>query len=322
MAISKITTSGVAADTLTATDIADDAIGTAELANDVVVSTSGNITTTGKLSTPSIVQTDAQNLTGTYSTQELIMGKTFTLTGDLTVNTNLVLVNMNGSDDDVTIQDDGTATTITGTGTLEGGEMLATNNDLTGMSGVLGSAVTGSPAITGLGTVTSGTLGSGVTFPKGHIVNSAGTNYTTAALVSCYNFWSDTGLATTLTSATTGNDVYIHVSLSAGTMDTNQNTVHFRLIRNNLDVLAGVGASGGRENAIVGGYTIPTNGNRMFNVAFVYKDTLGSSGDFQYKVQTFTNGDYTVTINRSGIDQAGNYGIRGVSTMLLNEIQQ
>ena len=47
MAISQITASGVATDTLTAADIADDAIGTAELANDVVISTSGAITTTG-----------------------------------------------------------------------------------------------------------------------------------------------------------------------------------------------------------------------------------------------------------------------------------
>ena len=47
MAISRITASGVATDTLTAADIANDAIGTAELANDVVISTSGAITTTG-----------------------------------------------------------------------------------------------------------------------------------------------------------------------------------------------------------------------------------------------------------------------------------
>ena len=170
MAISKITSSGVAADTLTATDIADDAIGTAELANDVVVSTSGNITTTGKLSTPSIVQTDAQNLSGTYSTHEIIMGKTFTATGDLTVNANLVLVNMSGTGDDVTIQDDGTATTITGTGTLEAGEMLGNTpqrTDLTGMTGALGSVVTGGGGLTALGTVASGTLGSAVTIPRG-----------------------------------------------------------------------------------------------------------------------------------------------------------
>ena len=162
MAISTIPSAAIATDTIVATDIADDAIGTAELANDVVISTSGNITTTGKLSTPSMVQTDAQNLSGTYSTHEIIMGKTFTATGDLTVNTNLVLVNMSGTGDDVTIQDDGTATTITGTGTLEGGELLGKErSDLTRMTGELGSTITGSPNLN----LTTGTLGRGVAQP-------------------------------------------------------------------------------------------------------------------------------------------------------------
>ena len=47
MAFSQITASGVAIDTLTASDIADDAVGTAELAINVTINTSGNIATTG-----------------------------------------------------------------------------------------------------------------------------------------------------------------------------------------------------------------------------------------------------------------------------------
>ncbi|SVE63430.1 uncharacterized protein METZ01_LOCUS516284, partial [marine metagenome] len=98
--LTKINTNVIANDAITSAKVADDALA------DVDISDSLTLT--------SIKQTDAQNLSGTYSTHELIMGKTFTLTGDLTVNTNLVLVNMSGSGDDVTIQDDGTATTITG----------------------------------------------------------------------------------------------------------------------------------------------------------------------------------------------------------------
>ena len=187
MAISTITSAGIATDTLTAVDIADDAIGTAELANDVVISTSGNITTTGALAVTgastltSIKQTDAQNLSGTYSTHELIMGKTFTATGDLTVNANLALVNMSGSGDDVTIQDDGTATTITGTGTLEAGEMLTKEKfDLTNMTGVLGSAVTGGSGLTALGTVTAGNLSNtAIVYPAGHVIQVKYLNRTT-----------------------------------------------------------------------------------------------------------------------------------------------
>ena len=179
MAISKITTRGMTADTLeagdiaanaiTASELADDAVDTASIANDAVTGAkiennptiAGNLTVAGKSTLPSMVQTDAQNLSGTYSTHEIIMGKTFTATGDLTVNTNLVLVNMSGTGDDVTIQDDGTATTITGTGTLEAGEMLAKERSVvTGMTGVLGSAVTGGGGLTSLGTVSSGTFNS------------------------------------------------------------------------------------------------------------------------------------------------------------------
>ena len=226
MAISKITTSGIAGDTLTAADIADDAIGTAELANDVVISTSGNITTTGKLSTPSMVQTDAQNLSGTYSTHELIMGKTFTATGDLTVNTNLVLVNMSGSGDDVTIQDDGTATTITGTGTLEAGEMLAKERSVvTGMTGVLGSAVTGGTGLTSigtttdgsnltsLGTVASGTLGSGVTFPAGHVIQTVSDTYATETNTGSGTTWKNTELAVTITPTASSSKIMLQFSV-------------------------------------------------------------------------------------------------------------
>ena len=131
----------------------------------------------------SIKQTDAQNLTGTYSSHELVMGKTFTLTGDVTVNENLVLANMSGVGTDIIIQDDGTARTINstgGTGIIEGVSKAFTRTSLTGMTGALGSVVTGTPAITdapaltGLGTVTSGTynstIGSSATFPAGHIL--------------------------------------------------------------------------------------------------------------------------------------------------------
>ena len=150
--LTKINTNVIANDAITSAKVADDALA------DVDISDSLTLT--------SIKQTDAQNLSGTYSTHELIMGKTFTLTGDLTVNTNLVLVNMSGSGDDITIQDDGTATTITGTGKLEGGSLLAKErSNLTGMTGTLGSGVTGGSGLTALGTVASGTLGANVVFP-------------------------------------------------------------------------------------------------------------------------------------------------------------
>ena len=89
--LTKINTNVIANDAITSAKVADDALA------DVDISDSLTLT--------SIKQTDAQNLSGTYSTHEIIMGKTFTATGDLTVNTNLVLVNMSGTGDDVGVFD-------------------------------------------------------------------------------------------------------------------------------------------------------------------------------------------------------------------------
>ena len=69
---------------------------------------------------------------------------------------NLIINPQNTSGDKVIIQDQA------------GGEVLTTADS----GATLESNVTGSPAITGFGTVTSGTLGSAVTFPTGHVLQA------------------------------------------------------------------------------------------------------------------------------------------------------
>ena len=95
MAISKIPGAGVSADTLEAGDIADDAIGTAELANDVTISTSGNIATTGS-GTLSVAGTSTLtgNVTaaGTHAvTGNATVGGTLGVTGNATASGNLTV---------------------------------------------------------------------------------------------------------------------------------------------------------------------------------------------------------------------------------------
>jgi len=112
--------------------------------------------------------TATQNLSGTYSTERLYFNDSYTLTGDVTVTGHLALGTV--ADSDVVITQDSTERTITGSGTLESGNVLQDTHrtSLTDMTGELGSVVTGSPNLN-LGNAT-GTLGSGVTFPAGHIV--------------------------------------------------------------------------------------------------------------------------------------------------------
>ena len=91
--------------------------------------------------------TAAQELSGTYSTERLYFNDSYQLTGDVTVTGHLALGSI--ADEDVVITQDSTERTITGSGTLEAGNVLQDTygTDLTGMTGELGSVVTGSPAL-------------------------------------------------------------------------------------------------------------------------------------------------------------------------------
>ena len=101
-----------------------------------------------------------QNLSGTYSTERMYLNDSYTLKGDVTITGQLALGTV--ADSDVVITQDGTERTITGSGTLESGDLLHRGEEtLTEMTGELGSAVTGSPALN---------LSNATQFPAGHIV--------------------------------------------------------------------------------------------------------------------------------------------------------
>jgi hypothetical protein len=188
-------------------------------ANAMTIGSDESVTFVGATAIPSIKETDKHNLTGTYSDHEMIMGRTFTLTGDINVNENLVLANLSGSGNDIIIQDDGTARTITTAGKVL--SCTTTNTDATVTTastatlhpgtGVSGTGIAAGATIasitnattfelsavaTASGTVNltfatgvleggellqqqrqdltgmTGTLGSGVTFPAGHQIQT------------------------------------------------------------------------------------------------------------------------------------------------------
>ena len=107
-----------------------------------------------------LANTATQNISGTYSENRLYTSDAYTLSGNATVNSNLTLSTVKSSGDVVLTA--GGAYTITGTGVLSAGSLVAKGKtDLSDMTGVLGSAVT---------QATGFTLGSGVTFPEGHVI--------------------------------------------------------------------------------------------------------------------------------------------------------
>ena len=118
-----------------------------------------------------LANSTTQNITGTYTENRLYTSDAYTLSGNATINGNLVLSSVKPNADVVLTA--GGAYTITGTGVLSGGSLYG-RQTLTGMTGELGNVVTGAPALTGLGTVTSGTynssIGTSATFPVGHVI--------------------------------------------------------------------------------------------------------------------------------------------------------
>ena len=110
--------------------IAEDAITGDKFAGDAYLSNTAN-----------------QNISGTYSENRLYTSDAYTLSGNATVNSHLTLSSVKPTADVVLTA--GGAYTITGTGVLSAGSLMSSSpnptNTLTGMTGELGSAITGSP---------------------------------------------------------------------------------------------------------------------------------------------------------------------------------
>ena len=152
-----------------------------------------------------LANTASQNISGTYSENRMYTSDAYTLSGNATVNSELILSTVKPNTDVVLTA--GGAYTITGTGVLSGGTMFAQQKDLTGMTGEIESAVTGSPNLN-LGNATmpagmlvqskvllthtssSGSLGNAT----GNFESVAGGNFTTklASTASMLRIWWET----------------------------------------------------------------------------------------------------------------------------------
>ena len=108
----------------------------------------------------------SQDISGTYSENRLYTSDAYTLSGNATVNSHLTLSSIKPTADVVLTA--GGAYTLTGTGVLSGGSLLAKTPSLTGMTGELKSTVTQASGYT---------LGSGVSFPTGHVIQTVNNSY-------------------------------------------------------------------------------------------------------------------------------------------------
>jgi len=153
------------------------------------VANAGHSTTATTADT--ISQKTSIDLSGTYSTHQLLVADAYNFAGDTTVNDNLILGKLSDDGNDFVLEG---SHTLQGTGQLEAGYVTSSGiGSVDGMTGELGSAITGSPNLN----LTTGTLGSGVTFPTGHMIFLGEKRVTsTAATISNATSWTKTGNGT------------------------------------------------------------------------------------------------------------------------------
>jgi len=128
----------------------------------ITIDSSEDVTFEKRAIIPSLKPKSNQNLTGTYADHEMIMGDKFTLTGDLTINDNLVLASLSGSGQDIIIEDDGNGRTITTAGkviscTTTNTDATVTTADTSDLRAGTGVTGTGVPAGATIASVTNAT---------------------------------------------------------------------------------------------------------------------------------------------------------------------
>ena len=253
------------------------------------------------LTVPSIQQTDAQNISGTKASHEMFMGKTFTLTGDLTVNDNLVFANLTGGGADITITDDGNGRTITtgSAGTLEAGEFLGTV-----------------PPPTDISTMTSGAITSGVTFPAGHVlqvVQETYTGHTTVASASYQDI-----LTANITLISTSSKVLINFLVNTGMTGGNEGA-HIRIERDGTSLLMG-DARGSRDRAFTHSGS-HYSGHEQYGASGIYLDSPTSISSLTYTISVRGHGSgYPVHINSNENDGDASQQSATASVIILTEI--
>ena len=150
-------------------------------------------------------QADSINLGDrAYTEHEVLLADAYSIVGDVTVSDNLILSKLSDDGNAITITGDTTTRTISGSGSIEGATLAQTPNArLEGMTGEIGSAVTGSPTLD---------LSNATTFPAGHIIQ-------TKRMTPDYTNIQQTGAGTIATNATlsitttAGNSVFIQATI-------------------------------------------------------------------------------------------------------------
>ena len=227
------------------------------------------------------------DITGVIDKHTMRLADGVTITGDVTISDDLVLSKISDDGNAITMTNDGSSRTITGSGSIEASTLTQTPNaSLTGMTGTVGSGVTGSPALNL----------ENATFPAGHVLKVFSTTMTAPSTLDPGSAWVDiSGLSVNITPSSTSSKILITGIVSLIGRD-GYNNAGLRVLRNGSETGYQGDSSGSRNRAfssIVGDKTNDATGEHAMN----YLDSPSSTSVLTYKVQAYSNG--VVYINRS-----------------------
>ena len=253
-----------------------------------------------------------QNLTGTISTERMYLNDSYTLTGDVTVTGHLALGSI--ADSDVVITQDSTERTITGSGTIEAGRLMNDVPSLTGMTGELGSTVTG-------------TLGSGITFPAGHVCKVYSATYTSTHTIPTSFTWTNVGnggtgeLNITCDAPQSQSSKYL-IFASVCHSTQNNGAINFRLVDGSSNPISQGDTAGSRTRTWMGRGHYSTDAS-VYNVENTSMNFLwypNSPSAQTIKVQCTCFDSSVFYINRSHNDNDEAWQVRATSSLTIMEI--
>jgi hypothetical protein len=264
--------------------------------------------------------TAAQELSGTYSTERLYFNDSYQLTGDVTVTGHLALGTI--ADADVVITQDSTERTITGSGTLEAGNVLQDTHrtSLTDMTGELGSVVTGSPNLN---------LGN-ATFPAGHVLqvaqgeNRAASTGTYVVHTATPSTWI-TVVSATITPSNVASKILINFTANLSG-DGGSTALH--ILRDSTQIGQADAAGSRVRSTIANGHWEGGSGTYdMANYNGVFLDDISdspawTSGAITYyiKISKYNAGTYRINRSEAHRDNAAGYDGVSASYIVLQEI--
>ena len=204
-----------------------------------------------------------------YTEHEVLLADNYNIVGDITVSDDLIISKLSDDGNAITITGDTTTRTITGSGSIQGATLAQTPNAvLTGMTGELGSAVT---------QATGFTLGSGVTFPAGHVINTYQINQAGGLSANSSTATVIPGLTKTLTPVSSSSK-FLFIVTASGHLDSGSDTAH------EIDLFYG-GVSLGPKLAVLSSVYGITYNNLSNSLSFTFLHAPATTSSITYDVR-------------------------------------